>query len=164
MSQVKINFLNWRPDDEDLGNDGLITADNVYHDTEGYKQYKTPTTGAFSTNAGLGTCASVVFRTVGTSNQRIGCFLHNATAAGVGYTIDMSIGLFAENYSLSGLYTTISSSTLTNKHTLNSVSAFEGFEYADLIFITAEAQCATATVINAAAPVITLNSTGYVSI
>lgn len=49
MSEVRINFLNWRPDAEDIGNDGLITADNVIHDTEGYKQIGLVTNGAVST-------------------------------------------------------------------------------------------------------------------
>jgi len=161
---MRFNFLNWRPDADDMGNDGLITADNVIHDTEGYVQYKTPTSGAFVTNTAIGTCPSIVVRSVGTNNQRIAAYLHNATAAGAGYTVDFSIGLFSSGYTTIGNYTTFTSSTLSTQYTLNSVSAFEVAEYADKIYITAEAQCATITVLNAAAPTITLVATGYVSI
>ena len=47
MSQVKFNFINWRPDAEDMGNDGLVTADNVLHQPEGYIEYRTPTAAGF---------------------------------------------------------------------------------------------------------------------
>ena len=46
---LKLNFLNWRPDQDEYGNDGLTTADNVVHDTEGYKQVHLKSAGAFNT-------------------------------------------------------------------------------------------------------------------
>jgi len=52
VSQVRLNFLNWRPDAEDFGNDGLTIATNVLHDTEGYIETRgtnTATTVAQST-------------------------------------------------------------------------------------------------------------------
>ena len=38
MSEIRLNFLNWRPDLEDYGHDGLTTADNVIHQPQGYVQ------------------------------------------------------------------------------------------------------------------------------
>lgn len=170
MSQVKFNFLNWRPDAEDDGHDGLVTADNVYHQPEGFKAFQSPTAGAFATNTSLGTCPSVVFRPVGTRGQYVGAWLHNATAAGVGYTIDMSVGLFSRGaesqmLTLIGTYTTYSTSTITNQYTGNNISALEVTEYKDYIFFTAEAQLPAATVLNpGGAPRITINSAGYAAI
>lgn len=48
MSQLRINFLNWRPDQDEFQNE-LTTADNVVHDTEGYKQVHLKSAGAFNT-------------------------------------------------------------------------------------------------------------------
>lgn len=163
MSHVKLNFLNWRPDAEALGNDGLITAENALHSEEGYIQYKTPTT--FATNTAIGTCPSIVIKSVGTNNQRIAAFLHNATAAGAGYTIDLSIGLFSSGYTTIGLYTTISSGTINAAHGGNHVMAFDVTEYADNIFITAQAECPVSTALSSTtAPIATINATGYVAI
>lgn len=73
MENVKLNFLNWRPDAEDYENDGLITADNFLHDKEGYKQLLQQTSAAFSTtsplNAGLNTISSIKAKTFGNNNQ-----------------------------------------------------------------------------------------------
>ncbi|MHC4361852.1 MAG: hypothetical protein ACYSTZ_03410 [Planctomycetota bacterium] len=38
---IRFNFIDWRPDADDFGNKGLTVADNVVHDSEGYKQSKT---------------------------------------------------------------------------------------------------------------------------
>ena len=46
MSQLRLNFLNWRPDIEDTQHDGLSIAQNVLHDTEGYKEVRAMNTGA----------------------------------------------------------------------------------------------------------------------
>ena len=54
MSEIRLNFLNWRPDADDFGNQGLSIADNVIHETEGYKQIALTTSGAFATLNGLG--------------------------------------------------------------------------------------------------------------
>ena len=45
MSQLRLNFLNWRPDIEDTQHDGLSIAQNVLHDTEGYKEVRAMNTG-----------------------------------------------------------------------------------------------------------------------
>lgn len=67
---MRINFLNWRPDAEDVGNDGLTTADNVIHDVEGYRPVHLASASTFATTGGLGattddTVLSVVAKPVG---------------------------------------------------------------------------------------------------
>lgn len=44
MSRIRIDFLNWRPDQDEFNTDGLQVADNLLHDTEGYKQVTGPNT------------------------------------------------------------------------------------------------------------------------
>lgn len=46
---MKVNFLNWRPDQDEYQLDGLTKAENVVHDTEGYKPVYLKSAGAFST-------------------------------------------------------------------------------------------------------------------
>jgi len=160
--QAKFDFLNWRPDAEDLRNPGLITADNVIHDTEGYKEYKTPTSGAFASNSSLGTCGSVVFRPVGTNGQYVGAWLADATHLGsLKYTANFKLGLFNSSYSLTSTYTSMASATLRSQYTLNSVTSFEVCEYGDLIFMAAEAQCTAYLTVNGT---VTLNATGYATL
>lgn len=67
MNQLKINFLNWRPDVDEYQNDGLTVADNVYHDVGGYKQVLVPTTTSFATvSAGYGVgVVDVIWRQAG---------------------------------------------------------------------------------------------------
>lgn len=164
MTYFKYDFLNWQPDIEDFKNPGLRTADNVYHDVEGYKQYKASTTGSFATNAALATCPSVVIKSVGTNNQRVACYLHNATAAGAGFTIDMSIGLLNAAYGAVNNYTTVTSNTILNAATLNRVVAFGVCELADKIFFVARAEMQTNTALTGSTNLSVLNLTGYAAI
>ena len=54
MSELRFNFLNWRPDLEDENHDGLTVADNVIHQPEGYVPIGLLTTTSFATTGGLG--------------------------------------------------------------------------------------------------------------
>ncbi len=53
MSQLRLNFLNWRPDQDEFNTDGLQVADNVIHETEGYKPLHLQSGGAFSRQGAL---------------------------------------------------------------------------------------------------------------
>lgn len=59
MSEFRINFLNWRPDQDEFNTDGLQVAENVLHETEGYKQLLKQTAGSFSTETAPFTMSSV---------------------------------------------------------------------------------------------------------
>ena len=164
MAFVKFDFLNWQPDQEDWNNSGLITADNVVHSDEGYLPYLAFPTASFVANTALGTTPSLVAKQVGTGEQVIVAYLHDATAAGAGFTIQFSVGVFDSNYSGFGTYTTYTSSTITSAYTGNNVMAFDVCELDDKIFFAAQAELPTATVLNPSAPVITINATGYATI
>jgi len=170
MSLVKLDFLNWRPDQQDFRHDGLAGpsgANNVYHAPEGWVPFKSSTTSNFTVGAGntaLATTPSLVIKSVGTADQRIVAYLHNGVTAGAGFTIDMSIGIFSDGFTTIGQYTTYTSSTITSAYTGNNISAFQVCELDDKIFFTAQAELPATTALNASAPVITLNSTGYATI
>jgi len=89
MSQVKFNFLNWQPDREDYENDGLITADNLIHQPEGYTELLVNTVGSASTLTALaGTTFTSInmlpmgsARTVTSSMYMVGAVQGSATAS-----------------------------------------------------------------------------------
>ena len=60
MSEVRINFLNWNPDSEDENNKGLTVADNVLHDSEGYKPLHLASAGSFATTGSLAASVATV--------------------------------------------------------------------------------------------------------
>ena len=63
MNQLKVNFLNWRPDQDEYQLEGLTKAQNVVHDTEGYKPVYLQTTSSFNTAIPANvSCVSVVAR------------------------------------------------------------------------------------------------------
>jgi hypothetical protein len=164
MSFVKFDFLNWQPDQDPWNNEGLVTADNMIHTDRGYIQHTTYLTADFVSHPSIFTTPSIVARPVGTGEQVAVAYLHNATAAGAGFTIDFSIGLMDSRYSGVGLYTTYTSSTISSAFTGNKVIGFDVCELNDRLFFTAQAELPTITALNAGAPVITINSTGYASV
>jgi len=127
MSKVRLDFLNWRPDEDDFENP-LIQAKNVLHQSEGWVPYKRPTAGAISAHSTWPTTSSMVVKALGTGEQYVGAWLENGTVAGNGFTIDLRVGLLAEssgNYSLTAEYTKITSNTVSTKSTLNNIAAFD---------------------------------------
>ena len=84
MSRVRIDFLNWRPDAEDFGNQGLTVADNVVHEPEGYKPIYLKSAGAFATIGDLRSITSVVTKPiggggeVGSAGDLLSAFLNNS--------------------------------------------------------------------------------------
>ena len=73
MSQVRVNFLNWRPDADEFGNNGLTAADNVVHDTEGWKPIFMKTAGALSTTAPLAaaTISALMVKSIGSVGDKL---------------------------------------------------------------------------------------------
>ena len=113
MSQVRLNFLNWRPDSIDLGNEGLSIANNVLHDTEGYKPLVKQTAAAFTAStffsgSTLASVRSIQIRQVQLNSNRIAAMAKDrATTAAIA---DLTIGLEGE----AAAFTTISSGTLSS--------------------------------------------------
>jgi hypothetical protein len=65
--RVRIDFLNWQPDQDELNNDGLITCTNVVHEPEGFKPVYLASAGAFSTETAFASVTSLVSETVGSN-------------------------------------------------------------------------------------------------
>ena len=82
--QVRINFLNWAPDKEDLGNEGLTVASNVVHDTDGYKPIYLASAGVFSTTGALASVSSIVTKPAGAQMTPFSAWL-SADTIGVGF-------------------------------------------------------------------------------
>jgi hypothetical protein len=83
VSGLRVDFLNWRPDQEVFGNDGLSVADNVIHDTEGWKVAHLSSSGAFATTGGLAasnaTVLSIVAKPVGAGTDEFCAWIANQT-------------------------------------------------------------------------------------
>ena len=62
--ELRVNFLNWRPDQEDVNTDGLTVADNVIHEPEGYKSVHLQTSGGFATTGGLAASSATILSCV----------------------------------------------------------------------------------------------------
>ena len=84
MSRVRFDFLNWRPDADDFANDGLTVADNVVHDSEGWKQVPLETAGAFVTTGGLTTVTALVAKPIGSRDDLLCCWLSDSQNIHVG--------------------------------------------------------------------------------
>lgn len=79
----RFNFLNWRPDLEDVGNEGLTVADNCVHEPEGYKAIHLGSAGSFGTTGGLAasnaTVLSVIAKPVGNNDDLFCGWIANST-------------------------------------------------------------------------------------
>ena len=135
-NRVKLDFLNWRPDQDELENPLHVCRD-ILHRPEGWVPFKAPSTGAQSTNTSIGTIASMSIKPIGTNDQYAICYIHDCTQVGAGYMFDMSVGMLNSSYSLTGIWTTVSSGTVSTQYTLNRVNAFDVCELGGNIFFVA---------------------------
>ena len=141
MSEIRLNFLNWRPDMEPSGHDGLTEADNVLHDTEGYKQLRVATSGAAATAAAsANTLGSVQVRQLGSKqdtseDNKMACYLVVANPSGVGVRIQVGSSTFNSESTL-----TASAGTAHPVATGGAITAFEVCELNDYVFITAQGE------------------------
>lgn len=125
---------------EDTEHDGLTVADNVVHDTEGYKPAFLMSTSAFSTTGGLAatdaTVLSIVSKPVGSQND-----LFSAWLTGEPATISVGInGVTATaNTSAQGSMTGYPLSFST-AGTNGIIYAFDVCESFDKIFFVVEAR------------------------
>lgn len=80
---MKVNFLNWRPDRDDVANDGLTKAENVIHDVEGYRPAHLASSGTFATTGGLAasdaTVLSIIAKPVGSQGDLFCAWVADAT-------------------------------------------------------------------------------------
>ncbi len=109
--RLRTDFINWRPDAEDFGQQGMTQADNVLHDTEGYKSLKRQSAGAFFTmnyyaSTPLVSVRSMQVRAIGDRKNNIAAIAQDkATTAAVA---ELSIGAQGD----ANPFTTISTATM----------------------------------------------------
>ena len=141
MSEIRLNFLNYRPALEDVNHDGLTVANNVVHEPEGYKPVHIRTTASFSTTGGLAASSasitSVFAKPVGTQGDYFCAWLSGSPGTlhfglnGVTATSAGSAGGSLTGYPLSFATATAG---------FDRIYAFDVCEYAGKIFFVAEAR------------------------
>ncbi len=139
------DFLNWRPDAEDFGNDGLVTADNVIHETEGFKPAHLASAGSFATTGGLAASVATVLavqcRPVGAQNDYLVAWIADQTATTLHVGLNGTTGTTTATGHPLSFSTVYAGSTTTPVN----ISVFDVCEYGGKIFWTVEAQMGTTT-------------------
>ena len=133
--KTRIDFLNWAPDAEDVGNQGLVEADNVVHDSEGWKEIHLGSSGSFATTGGLAastqTILSVVAKPVGAQTDLFCAWLNDAT------TPTLNVGINGVTASTSATGHPLAFSTAVSNP---EIWALDVCEYAGKICWTVEAR------------------------
>jgi hypothetical protein len=139
MPSIRVDFLNWRPDAEDVGNDGLTTADNVVHEPEGYKPVHLASSGAFSTTiaASTATVLSLVSKPIGSSGDQFAAWLAATTT---GPTLCVGINGATAPTTATGHPLSFSAGSTDHE-----IYAFDVTEYGGYISWTVEAQASDAS-------------------
>ena len=140
MSQIRINFLNYNPDIEDTENKGLTVAQNVIHESEGYKEVHLATSTSFATTGGLAastaTILSCVAKPVGAGDDLLVAWISDGTS-GAGNP-EMQIGL--NGVTATALSTGYPLSFSTTGASSTFVTRFDCCEYAGKIIFVAEGE------------------------
>ena len=155
----RFQFLNWRPDAEAFGNDGLTVAQNVIHDTEGWKPVYLASSGAFSTTGGLAATSadilSLVARPVGTQGDYLAAWIADATTP----TLHVGLNGVTETSTTTGYPLAFTTAFVDVTTTPCVIYAFDVTEYAGYICFTVEGRMGTSTPSTTEA----LRFTGYMS-
>ena len=135
---MKVTFLNWRPDAEDVGLDGLTVADNVIHDVEGYRPVHLASAGAFSTTiaASVATVLSIVAKPVGAQGDYFCAWVAQDTVP------ELHVGINGETASTSATGFPL---TMATAATDAEIWAFDVCEYGGKIIWTVEAKATDAS-------------------
>lgn len=139
MNQVRVNFINWQPDNDDFGTQGLTECDNVIHDTEGYKPIRKDATFAtlnFLTDTPLASVRSMQVRGIGANRNKIAALVQDkATTAAIA---EMSIAAQDDG----AAFTTLSSGTLLSAGSCK-VASFSIAELEGGLFVACATYSAT---------------------
>ena len=140
MSGLRVDFLNWRPDQEVFGNDGLTQADNVIHEPEGWKPAHLASSGAFATTGGLAasnaTVLSLVSKPVGAQGDVFCAWLANQT------TPTLHVGINGTTASTSATGYPLAFATAVSSP---AIWAFDVCEMGGKIIWTVEARASTSS-------------------
>lgn len=139
--KIRVDFLNWRPDQEEFGNQGLTIAENIVHDTEGWKPVFLESANGFATTGGLGastddTVLSIVAKPVGSQGDLFCAWLSDSTTP----TLHVGINGVTATTAATG-YPLAFATAVTNAE----IYAFDVCEFAGKIVWTVEAQASTST-------------------
>jgi hypothetical protein len=140
MSFVKFDFLNWRPDLEDYRNEGLVSAQNILHQPEGYKQITALTTTSMGTIASVAfdkTATSIQMRQVGPNKdaETIANMVYGAAARNAGGTA-IAVVASGAGSTVAGIQTGSVLATTTS----GVVKCFQVCELNDIAFVAFETQ------------------------
>ncbi len=143
MSELRFNFLNFNPDSEATENQGLTVAQNVVHDTEGYKPIHLGSAGSFATTGGLAASAAtiraLVAKPVGSQDDLFCAWLSGTSLLTLNVGLNgVTAAAVTTGYPLSFTNTFISSTA-----TPVAVYAFGVAEIFGKIFFTVEARIGT---------------------
>ena len=136
--KLRKEFLNWAPDREDFGNDGLVKATNVVHDSEGWRPVHIKTTTSFSTTGGLAasnaTIVSIVAQPTGSVNDIAAAWISND---GTTSRVHIGVNGVTATPNTTGYPTANTFSTLG---TAQEITAFDVCTLEDRIFFAVEAR------------------------
>ena len=151
MTEVRRDFLNWRPDRDEFDSEGLQVADNVLHDVEGYKQTRYATDGAASTLNGTSGVTITSFQA-----RQVGSLRDSSSDNKIGLSATVS-GLKIQSYGASVPQTTVSFATAATSGV--AIRAFQVTELGDNAFVAAEVRGVAASGTEVSA-----NFTGYIPV
>lgn len=136
--KIKTDFLNWRPDADETFNEGLTIADNVIHETEGWKPAHLASAGSFSTSvaASDATVLSLVAKPVGAQGDQFCAWLADATL------VTLHVGINGATASTSATGYPLQFATAVSSP---EIYAFDVCELGGKIVWTVEAQAETTT-------------------
>lgn len=131
MNEIRLNFLNWRPDQEPSTHDGLHAVDNLYHVETGYRGLKMQTAGAFATSTPLGS-TQTAFRDLqvkiaGPGRDKIFCGLVSSSG---NTTVSLHFGVNG-----SSMITAVSSTTMLSAAACR-IKSFCIAEYEQYVLLT----------------------------
>ena len=139
--EIRRDFLNFQPDIEDFGNEGLVKADNVTHEPEGYKEVRQLATASVVQAIGFTTTAIDV-RPLGANSAYLGlAYWPDTTSFNIG-----TLNVWSEY-----------ADTATAGATLGAIQSFSAIELEDTIVATGKYYFATAS------PTQTGVASGYIS-
>lgn len=132
MSEFRFNFQDLAPDLEDTKNPGLTIAQNVVHETEGYKAVHLGSAGSFSTTGALGasnaTVTALIAKPVGAQSDLFCAWLANDT-------LHVGINGITSPTSATGHPLSFGTAGPTQE-----ITVFDVTEFADKIFFVVSAQ------------------------
>lgn len=128
----RFDFLEWRPDRDELNTEGLQIADNVVHETEGYKQVLMHTAGANGTISSLTSAVALREVPIGTGGQTLKAWLSKETLS-PGDALALNVAVEA-----STTLDSVTSATVTSL-TDAEITSLAVAELDDNLFITCEA-------------------------